>query len=77
MEADRSVVSPPLKDGGLIITGMLIPLIESPPILWVLADRFWLSSAGHGYEACRSNPMQIIGQIECKWLGKSVHLPSG
>jgi len=32
-------------------------------------------SAGHGHAACWSDPMQITGQVECKWVGKSVQLP--
>ena len=34
-------------------------------------------SAGHGHEACWSNPIQVTGQVECKWVGKSVQLPTG
>ena len=33
-------------------------------------------SAGRVHESCRSNPMQMTGQVECKWVGKSVQLPS-
>jgi hypothetical protein len=38
--------------------------------------RFGSFSAGHGHEACWSNPMQMTGQVECKWVGKSVQLPN-
>jgi hypothetical protein len=31
----------------------------------------------NSHEACWSNPMQMTGQIECKWVGKSVQLPIG
>jgi hypothetical protein len=29
-------------------------------------DGFWPFSAAHGDKACWSNPMQIVGQNECK-----------
>jgi hypothetical protein len=32
-------------------------------------------SAGHVREICWSNPIQMTGQAECKWVGKSEHLP--
>ena len=32
-------------------------------------------SAGHVRDLCWSNPMQMIGQVECKRVGKSVQLP--
>lgn len=40
-----------------------------------LNGRFWPISAGHVYELCWSSPMQMTGQVECKWVGKSVQLP--
>jgi len=37
--------------------------------------RFYTLSAGHVRETCWSNPLQMTGQAECKWVGKSVQLP--
>jgi hypothetical protein len=31
--------------------------------------------ACHAHESCWSNPMQMTGQVECKWVGKSVQFP--
>jgi len=39
-----------------------------------LDDRIGSFSAGHVRETIWSNPMQMTGQAECKWVGKSVQL---
>jgi len=39
-------------------------------------DSYGPISAGHAHESCWSNPMQMTGPVECKWVGKSVQLPS-
>lgn len=46
----------------------------APPVATV---RFGSLSAGHGYEACWSDRMQMTGQVECKRVVKSVQLPRG
>ncbi len=49
---------------------------ESPMVSWTYpTDCLWPFSADHAHESCWSNPMQMTGQVECKWVGKSVHLP--
>lgn len=37
--------------------------------------RYGSFSASHIREVCWSNPMQMTGQAEGKWVGKSVQLP--
>lgn len=41
----------------------------------LLSVSFGSFSAGHGHETSWSNPMQMAGQVECKWLVKSMQLP--
>ena len=45
------------------------------PFLTIATGSNGSFSDGHDHEACRSNPMQMIGQVECKWVGKSMQLP--
>ena len=33
---------------------------------------YWPFFAGQGHPACWSNPMQTTGQVECKWVVKSM-----
>ncbi|WP_223538092.1 hypothetical protein [Pseudomonas sp. GL-B-16] len=57
--------------------------MSNPPLEWagsltldgVSYVRSGSFSAGHGHEACWSNPVQMAGQVECKQMGKSVQLP--
>jgi hypothetical protein len=35
---------------------------------------FWPLFAGQGHPVCWSNPMQTTGQVECKWVVKSMQL---
>jgi hypothetical protein len=53
--------------GSILITDQLTTALEFV--------RFGSFSNGHDHEACWSNPMQMIGQVECKWVGKSMQLP--
>ena len=48
--------------------------IPPPRFTWVTV-RFWPFSAGHGQEAYWSNTMQMVGQVKCKRVVKSVQLP--
>ena len=47
--------------GRMSVSGRLLPVATG--------------SNGCSLPACRSNPMQMTGQVECKWVGKSVQLP--
>jgi hypothetical protein len=49
---------------------------EIGPLLPVATGSNGSFSAGHVHESCWSNPMQMTGQVECKWVGKSVQLPT-
>lgn len=46
-------------------TGRLLPLVKGS---------FGSVSAGENHPMCWSNPMQTTGQVECKWVVKSVQL---
>ncbi|WP_348967365.1 hypothetical protein [Pseudomonas sp. PS02303] len=35
---------------------------------------YWPFFAGQGHPVCWSNPMQTTGQVECKWVVKSMQL---
>ena len=45
--------------------GRLLPLVKGS---------FGSVSAGENHPMCWSNPMQTTGQVECKWVVKSVQL---
>lgn len=38
--------------------------------------QLWVFLAGHVDGSYWSNPMQMTGQVECKWVGKFVQLPN-
>ena len=50
-------------------------IVKSGRILQVQIGSYGSASAGHGYDASRSNPTQMTGQFECKWVVKSTNYP--
>ncbi|POP95481.1 hypothetical protein CXB41_16970 [Pseudomonas syringae pv. syringae] len=43
----------------------------------IASGHFWPFFAGQGHPVCWSNPMQTTGQVECKWVVKSMQLRRG